>query len=294
VTVAIRTEVAMGTIVRIETPGHDADGPIERAFGWFREIETRCTRFDPASELMRLCARPGVAVAASPMLFEAVRFAISVAETSGGAFDPTLGRHMEARGFDRNYRTGEAVRSGGPQGASYCDVELDADRRTIRLRRPMTLDLGAVAKGLAVDLATRELEPLRDFAIDAGGDLYLGGCNGNGEPWSVGVGHPGKPGELIAALRVSGQAVCTSGNYERRAAGGENHILDPRTGAEARCAASVTVVAPGAMAADALATAAFVLGPKDGMELLERAGVEGLFVTPKLELLRTRDFRHAA
>ena len=63
-------------------------------------------------------------------------------------------------------------------------MRLDPDRRTITLRRPLTLDLGAVAKGLAVDMAARELEPFRDFAIDAGGDLYLGGSNPQGEPWS--------------------------------------------------------------------------------------------------------------
>ena len=56
------------------------------------------------------------------------------------------------------------------------------------LHRPLTLDLGAVAKGLAVDAAARELAPFRNFAIDAGGDLYLGGCNDHGERWTVGIG----------------------------------------------------------------------------------------------------------
>jgi thiamine biosynthesis lipoprotein len=75
---------------------------------------------------------------------------------------------------------------------------------------------------------------------------------------------------------------------------GEHHILDPRTGTSPRQAVSVTVVAAGAMLADALATAAFVLGPEEGIELLEREGVEGLIVTPKLEEFRTGAFPHAA
>ena len=156
-------------------------------------------------------------------------------------------------------------------------MQLDPDRRTITLLRPLTLDLGAVAKGLAVDTAARELEPFKDFAIDAGGDLYLGGLNAQGEPWSVGIRHPRHEGELIARLRVSNQAVCTSGDYERLTPGAttahrnEHHILDPRTGASPRGVASATVVASGAMLADALATAAFVLGPEDGIELLNRA-----------------------
>src|SRR5579871_6069718 len=121
-----------------------------------------------------------------------------------------------------------------PGDATYRDVQIDAERRTITLRRPLTLDLGAVAKGLAVDTAARELNTFRDFAIDAGGDLYLGGCNPQGAPWSVGIRHPRRPGELIDSLRVSGKAVCTSGDYERVAPGdgdadsGGHHIVDPR------------------------------------------------------------------
>ena len=69
----------------------------------------------------------------------------------------------------------------------------------------------------------------------------------------------------------------------------EHHILDPRTGVSADAVASVTVVAPTAMLADALATAAFVLGPAEGIRLLERHGVDGLIVTPALE--RSRDSR---
>jgi thiamine biosynthesis lipoprotein len=163
----------------------------------------------------------------------------------------------------------------------------------------LTLDLGAVAKGLAVDTAARELEPFRDFAIDAGGDLYLGGLNERGVAWSAGIRHPRKPDELIASLRVSNQAVCTSGDYERQAPSGanghgEHHILDPRTGASPRAVASATVVASGAMLADALATAAFVLGPEDGIELLNRVGVDGLIVTPELERYETRGLCHGA
>ena len=60
---------------------------------------------------MQLTARAGVAVPASPLLYEAVRFALMVAEVSGGAFDPTVGHRMEARGFNREHRTGEIVRT---------------------------------------------------------------------------------------------------------------------------------------------------------------------------------------
>ena len=278
--------------------GPDADTAIQRAFGWFHEIEKCCTRFDESSELLRLCSRVGEAVEVSAMLFEAVKFALMLAEESGGAFDPTVGRVMEARGFNREYRTGTTVHTALAGDVSYRNVQLDPEERTITLLRPLTLDLGAVAKGLAVDMAAHELTPFRDFAIDAGGDLYLGGSNPEGEPWRVGIRHPRREDELIASLRVSNQAVCTSGDYERRIPGAPPvnaaHILDPRSGSPSDTVASATVVASGAMLADALATAAFVLGPEGGIQLLQRLGVEGLIVTPALQLYETGGLCHAA
>lgn len=287
----------MGTVVTIQVASEGAEAAVERAFGWFHEIEARCTRFQAGSELMRLSGQVGVPVAASPILYEAVRFALLVAEESGGAFDPTVGHRMETRGYNREHRSGKLIRTAMACEGDVCyrDVELDPDRRTILVRRPLTLDLGAVAKGLAVDTAARELEPFEDFAIDAGGDLYLGGLSPQGEPWSIGIRHPRRSDEMIARLRVSNQAVCTSGDYERRASipGPEHHILDPRTGASPPAVASATVVAPGAMLADALATAAFVLGPEEGIRFLTRMGVEGLIVTPELERYETQGLCHA-
>jgi thiamine biosynthesis lipoprotein len=228
------------------------------------------------------------------MLFEAVRFAVAVAAESGGAFDPTIGLAMERRGFDREHRTGEVVHTRIAAGeASYLDVEVDDDERTITLRRPLLLDLGAVAKGLAIDMAARELQPFENFAIDAGGDLYFGGRNAVGQPWSVGIRHP-REDSLLETLHLSDVAVCTSGDYERQTDAG-HHILDPRGGGSANAVASATVLAPSAMVADTLATASFVLGPIDGIALLERHGVEGLLVTPSLDRFSTSKFapRHA-
>jgi thiamine biosynthesis lipoprotein len=237
---------------------------------------------------MQLTARIGVAVPVSEMLYQAVQFALAVAEDSAGAFDPTVGHQMESRGFNSEHRTGAIVRTPLAAGdVSYRDVRLDADRQTITLLRPLVLDLGAVAKGLAIDLAARELHAQGDYAIDAGGDLYLAGHNPAGAAWAVGIRHPHDGHQLLDSIRVSGRAVCTSGDYERRCEGG-HHIIDPRGGASPDGVASVTVVAPTAMLADALATAAFVLGPVDGLRLFERHGVDGLMVSPGLERYATR------
>jgi thiamine biosynthesis lipoprotein len=331
------TELSMGTLVTIDVVGHSqaseqqaeqgspsARAAVDRAFDWFREIEECCSRFDPQSELSRLCATVGVEVPVSSILLQAVQFALAVAGETSGAFDPTVGATMESRGFNRNYLTGEIVRGASARGrsgsANYRDVQLDTERKTITLLRPLLLDLGAVAKGLAIDMAAHELRPFTNFAINAGGDIYVAGHNSKGEPWSVGIRHPRIPGALIEALNASDCAVCTSGDYERQckeaisdvaaeiatetaaassvvssevepahANSGEHHILDPRASRSPAASASATVVAPTAMVADALATAAFVLGPTDGVALLERLNVNGLIFSSSLDRRETRN-----
>ena len=303
----------MATFVTIDSPpGHEA--AVDRALGWFHEIEARCSRFDPNSEIVALTQRVGAAVPVSPPVFEAVQFALAVAADTDGAFDPTVGALMEARGFDREYRTRARVAHGlrsGPAGpplhyrvaesgaevdlqvrrpddVSYRDVELDAGHQSITLHRPLLLDLGAVAKGLAIDMAARELADCAWFAVNAGGDLFVRGARPDGEPWAVGIRHPRVPDQLLATVRVTDGAICTSGDYERNTAAG-HHLIDPRAAAPAT-AASATVIAPNAMLADALATAAFVLGGLDGIRLLERQRVEGLIVSADLHRYATAGF----
>jgi thiamine biosynthesis lipoprotein len=300
----VKTVPLMGTLVTIQVVGHNTsaaeiaarDAAIDRAFDWFRQVEACCSRFDPSSELSRVGAHAGVATPVSELLFRAVEFACALASETDGAFDPTVGGRMTALGFDRHYRSGERTTpvAAADDHVSYRDVEVDGDRRTITVARPLQLDLGAVAKGLAIDLAARELAPLVHYAIDAGGDLYLSGRNAQQEPWAVGIRHPREPGSLLGTIRATDRAVCTSGDYERATAdGASHHLLDPGTGSSAAETASVTVVAPTAMVADGLGTAAFVLGPALGLALLERAGVDGLIVSADLAQAATAGMRDA-
>lgn len=274
-------------------PDDQAQVAIARALGWFSVVERACSRFDPASELRQLLGRVGEPVAVSSVLFESVRFALALADLTDGAFDPTLGHLLEASGFDLNYITGERVRTPvASTGTGRAEVVLDPLRQTITLRRPVALDLGAVAKGLALDLAARELAPYGSFCVEAGGDLFAGGRRARRRPWRIGVQDPNRPEAIAHRIEVVDSAVCTSGGYERRTADGtQHHLIDPRTGRGATALASVTVVAPSAMAADGLATAAFVLGLDRGRRLLEQQGVGGIFISPAGEIHTTRDVR---
>jgi thiamine biosynthesis lipoprotein len=296
----LRSAVSMGTVVTIEVVDADpaASGDrrataVDQAFAWFDRLEATCSRFLETSELRQLEHAVGTPVVVSQTLYSAIEFALAVALETDGAFDPTVGRVLVGLGFADEHRRGHrvAAESEHPGPVSYRDVTLDPATRTVTVRQPLTLDLGAVAKGLAVDLAASELRAasLTNFAIDAGGDLYLAGQNAVGEPWTVGVRHPRRPEELLGTLRLSNLAVCTSGDYARRTPAG-HHLVNPRTGASVPTVASVTVVAPTAMLADAVSTALFVLGPTDGLALCDRLGLDGLIVTPTGEQYQTDGF----
>jgi thiamine biosynthesis lipoprotein len=208
---------------------------------------------------------------------------MDLAEQTDGAFDPTIGASMEQLGFNTNYKTGEKIHTAvDARPATFRDVRLDRRARTVLLRKSLILDLNAVAKGLAIDLAANELANFEGFSIEAGGDLFVHGHNAASEPWRIGIQHPRADGLMAQTLDLTDSAVCTSGDYERRAGAdyGDSHILDARTGRPVTDLASVTVVAPTAMAADGLSTAAMILGRERGLQFLEEQGVGGLLMAP--------------
>jgi thiamine biosynthesis lipoprotein len=145
-----------------------------------------------------------------------------------------------------------------------------------------------VAKGFAIDLAATELDVTTDYAINAGGDVFARGCAPDGGPWRVGIRHPRSPETLMETLFVSDIAVCTSGDYERPRADGREggHIIVAADEPHSRIV-STTVVAPTAMMADALSTAAYALGPVKGIDLLEEHRIEGFMVSESLKVWET-------
>lgn len=250
---------AMGTVVSIQLVGNDRETLQRRArsaMQWVYEVERTCSRFDRESELSRLSAIVGQPVPVSPMLGQLLELALAVAQASEGAFDPTVG-------------------SASP--ATWRALHIDPGTRTVTLRSPLQLDLGAIAKGFAVDLVAQELSDLPDLVIDAGGDLYCRGRNLLGRPWSIGIRDPFVPGKLLTQVTIATGAICTSGSYERRTPDG-HHLIDPVTGRASQGLVSCTVVGESTAMSDAIATAAFVLGLKRGLPFLESQGVDALLI----------------
>ena len=136
----------------------------------------------------------------------------------------------------------------------------------IRFGPGKKVNLGGIAKGFIVDEGIKILKEsgVKNALINAGGDMY---CMGEGAQggWKIGIRSPEDSRKIIARFRVRDKGVATSGEYERH-----SHIIDPRTGLPVeKILRSVTVVAGDCMTADGLATALYVLGPKEGLSLIE-------------------------
>lgn len=164
-------------------------------------------------------------------------------------------------------------------------LTLDDGGSTAFLKEPGAgIDLGGIAKGFAVDLAVEALHArgITSGIVNAGGDLRVIGRAATGGSWRVGLRHPLRPDTLLLSVLVEDEGVATSGNYIRYfEIGGRRygHVLDPRTGTPAETALSVTVIAPSAMRADGFATGALAHGAEGALELIERAGLDGIVVT---------------
>lgn len=260
-----------------------------------RRIEAKFSRYREASvvsEINRNAGRTPVAV--DEETDRLVGEALALSELTGGRFDPTVGPLRRAWDF-RSGRvpTPEEIDSLLP----LVDARAVSRRnRTVFLRREgMEIDLGGVGKEYAVDRAAEILRDggVRAATVDFAGDVCTVGSRLDGRPWAVAARDPRDPRKARFTVRVVGDAgIATSGDYERgfvRDGVRYHHILDARTGWPARGAASVTVVARATFDAGRYATAAFLLGPRSGMELLESAsGIEGAMITEANEILATR------
>ncbi|MFO7991680.1 MAG: FAD:protein FMN transferase [Thermoplasmata archaeon] len=152
---------------------------------------------------------------------------------------------------------------------------------SITLQEGMSLTLDGIAKGYAVDEAVEELRSndIDSALVNAGGDIATLGEKPGGEKWVTGLRNPEDEEESVMEFELSGEAIATSGNYERYF--DENaevgHIMDPRTGRTVTKCSSATIIAGECTSADALATAIFVLGPEDGTNLVNSLdGTESL------------------
>jgi thiamine biosynthesis lipoprotein len=275
---------AMGTTISALPPQQQAATGIAAVSDLFATWEHTLSRFLSESELSHLNRHAGGSMAVSPLLFQVVTTALAAARATMGLYDPTLREQMVVLGYDRAFTSLPRALPPGvvhatPGGAWQC-VQVDAARRRLTLPAGSGLDLGGIAKGMAVDAALARLRALgiTPALVNAGGDLAVRGSPPDDEQWPIEV--PIMEGHAVVPFHHG--ALAASGVARRRWRQGEHlrhHLLDPRSGTPARSGPwSVTVAAATCTQAEVAATAAFVLGRLDGARFLEYRGLAGLLV----------------
>ena len=289
-------EPAMGTTVVFVAFTHEAIGEsearraLQAGLQEIRRLEGLMSTFRPDTELSRANANAGRFSPISPDTVEVIDKSLWAGKLSDGRFDITFHTLGDLWKFGSVAEPNPVPpsREEAARRASLLDyrlVELDREGGRVKVPAGRAIDLGGIAKGYAVDRAVAVLREhgLRDFLVQAGGDLYGAGRKPDGSPWVSGVQDPrGGKGEYFATLPLEDHAFSTAGDYARSfiyEGRRYHHIIDPKTGYPATACRSVTVWAPTALLADAIDDAVFILGPERGLELVESLdGVGALIV----------------
>ena len=279
--------LAMDTVVTHTAFGPHAEQAVRAAREETRRLEGLLSRFLPGSDISKLNRAAGNgSVRLKHETFEALKIGSQCAENTEGCFDMTVGplvRLWNAAAGPPLRRDVDAARS----LVGFRGLRLAQGGRTAYLVKVgQSVDLGGVGKGYAAD---RVAECFRKHGVSSaftnfGGNVLALGAKPDGSPWTVGVRHPLRGGELAGVLSVMDQSVVTSGDDQRAVAGADgrrrSHIIDPRTGMPVRSGLlSVTVVADTSAVADALATALFTAGMYEGVQYLKRyPGAQAVFI----------------
>ena len=276
------TRDLMDTYIRVVVYSDEetAEEVLSATFNRIEEINRIATTWDSEGEAFKL-NQNGYSDTPSDELLELINLSLYYSELTDGSFDITVQPLLDLWSYnpDADKQFWELDESAQKIEINKALKLLGSDQiiiedNTIRFKEEgVKITLGGIAKGYAVDEA---LEVIKDMGIryalvDAGGDIGTLGSKPEGELWQVALVNPDDTSQSLATFRVHDKAIATSGNYERYfdLEKEVHHIINPETGYSATGSISVTVIAKSSTQADTLATAVFVMGAEDGMDLVE-------------------------
>lgn len=294
----------MGTVLSHQAFGARAAASLEAVCAEIARIEALLSCFAPDSEISRVNRAAGTGCErVTRETYAVLCAAVEYSRRLAGCFDVTIGPLVTL------WNAGHAALTPPDEQrihevlplVDYRDLLLDPRAMTAGLRRAgQSVDLGGIGKGFAGD---RIVQVFGRYGIasacsNLGGNVVTRGAKPDGTPWRVGIQHPRLADRLIGSVAVSGKAVVTSGDYQRgftdRHGMSHHHLLSPATGHPARSGlVSVSIVSGSSTVADALATAVFVAGMAQGLELLRGfPHAEAILVDNDLRVFVTRGLQN--
>jgi FAD:protein FMN transferase len=299
-----RSRVSMGSQLKLSAWTTDEARAVEAFDHVFREfdrLEDLLSVWKDESDVVRMNKSAGIApVKVSRETLAVLAIAQQASELTRGKFDITFGALSDIWRFDHdqdNVIPDRSLIEARLKRIDYRAVQIDTTTGTAFIDRPGTrVHLGGIGKGYAIDRAIALLKDrgFKDFLIQSGGDLYAAGTSG-GQPWTLAIADPRGAHDPFATVQISDGTFSTSGDYERffmKDGKRYHHLIDPDFGEPAMGCRSVTIVTNRAVMADVLSTGVFLMGPHEGMKLIEQLpDVEGVIVTADNDVLISSGLR---
>lgn len=266
----------------------EGENYIDMAVAEISRIEKLISSWDANSETSEIIRNAGIKpVKVRTELFDLIKRSIQISKLTDGAFDisyASMDRIWKFDGSMTQMPSQEEINN-SVQKVGYENIILDEQNETVFLKLTgMKIGFGAIGKGYAADMAKKLLQNsgVKAGLVNASGDLNCWGKQPDGTSWKVGITNPLNKNKIFSWFDIDDQAVVTSGNYEKFVEfDGKRytHIIDPRTGYPASGIISVSVFAPKAELADALATSIFVMGTSVGLNFVNQLkGVECIII----------------
>ena len=277
-----RTLKLMGSRFDITVVAKDpveANKYIDLAINEITRIEQLISSWDSKSQTSEINRSAGIKpVKVDSELFDLIQRGIGISKLTDGAFDISYASMDKIWKFDGSMTEMPSTDSikASVAKVGYRNIILDNENNTVFLKlKGMKIGFGAIGKGYAADKAKNLLISKGVVAgiINASGDMNTWGKQPDGSEWKVAITNPMDKNKVFALLPINNGAVVTSGNYEKYVTFNDvryTHIIDPRTGYPATGIISVTVFAPKAELADALATSVFVMGIEVGLNRIQQ------------------------
>lgn len=290
------TQIIMGTTVEISIYPSNKKA-LEEAFNEIKKVDRLMSTYKEDSEISSLNRQGEMEVSSETL--EVIKKALEFSRITRGAFDitckPLVNLWKKAKKEMKVPSEEEINKALSLVG--YRKIVLKGNLVSFK-EKGVQIDLGGIAKGYAVDKAIEVLKKkgIKRALVNAGGDLYALGESPEREKWQIGIQDPRHKDKIFSIIKLKDKGVATSGDYERYfTIEGKrySHIVNPKTGQTVEdVPMSVTIVAPDATTADALATGVFVLGPKKGMEIINSLSkVEGMIISEGMKVKTSRGWK---
>ncbi len=297
-----RTLKLMGSRFDVTVVANDsiiANKYIDVAVAEITRIEKLISSWDANSQTSAINKNAGIKpIKVDIELFNLIERALGISKLTDGAFDISYASMDRIWKFDGSMTAmpSEEEITASVTKVGFQNILLDKENSTVFLKlKGMKIGFGAIGKGYAADKAKSLLikKGVSSGIINASGDMNTWGKQPDGNEWKVAITNPLNKNKVFALLPITNGAVVTSGNYEKYVNfNGKRytHIIDPRTGYPSTGIISVTVFAPKAELADALATSVFVMGRDAGLDRINQLPkIECIIIDDKGNITKSKN-----